>query len=121
MQEEIFDRPVEYSSNLASTRKDVLSAVPEYLFLADFLGFKGPDIKHNMPHLEEIWQWAESKTGKKDKLAVASTVKNLIRANGWRSQGQLLTKEMFRWVRLDLDRQRIQAEQKLYQNKGGNQ
>lgn len=99
--------------NTPTPKADLSAATPEFYHLADFLNVKQSDRAYIYDQLLDIYKWGEQKTDSKEREDVLLAIKDLVDKNGWRFQGKVLIKELYRWIRLDNDKLKIEKQQKL--------
>lgn len=62
-----------------------------------------------------LYDWGKEVTGKDDRLRISEEVKNLKRTLGFQEKGTNLIEKLYRYVRLDQQRRKIEKEMRLYE------
>lgn len=88
---------------------------PDYHRFSDFLGVdtglrSDSDLAQK---IATIYDWGKNKTNGKDRVDILMAIKDLKSYLGLNLEGETLVKKLYKWVRLDQDRRRIEKEMEL--------
>ena len=86
-----------------------------YHRMADLLEISYEDRKdqHLAEKLSLLTDWAKEQTKSDDRIQQYQALKNLTSGLGYQMKGKELATKLYQWIRLDLDRKRIEAKQEL--------
>lgn len=87
----------------------------EYHRTADFLGIDNED-RNDFKlanKISTVYDWGSKKSGSEDRIDALMEIKNLQRRIGLQGQGTDVLKKLYKWIRLDSDRKRIEKKMEL--------
>jgi len=87
----------------------------EFHRVADWFDIQYPDRTDAKiaEQITELRKWAMEKTGSKDRVDQMSAIHELKKGLGLTIKGEDLVKKLYRYIRLDADRKRIEKEMEL--------
>jgi len=87
----------------------------EYHRMADAFDISSDDRKDEdlANKLSLLTEWGEKTTGKKERIHTLLALKDLQKRIGFQEVGKEAVKKLYKWIRLDLDRQRIEKEMQV--------
>lgn len=88
---------------------------PDYHRFADFFDVSLDDRRNETlaNELNLLWEWGRQQSGSDDRLKISMALKNLTSQIGTKDLGPSLVKQLYKWIRLDYDRQRIEEKMDL--------
>lgn len=86
-----------------------------YHRMADFLGISPNDRRDSYlaERISLLTDWAKIESKSKDILDQKIVIKGLIRNLGYQYQGRQLILNLYKWIRLDIDKKRIEKEMSI--------
>ena len=87
----------------------------EYHRVADFLDLSYSERQD--PNLAEkvdlLYRWGQDTSGSEERIDALMAIKNLIKGMGITDKGQEMIKKVYKWIRLDNSRKKIEKEMEL--------
>ena len=86
-----------------------------YHRMSDFfeVSYEDRKVHHLAEKLSVLTDWAKEQTKSDDRLQQQQAIKNLINGLGYQIKGKELVTKLHQWVRLDIDRRRIEQQMEL--------
>jgi hypothetical protein len=87
----------------------------EYQRVAEFLGVDYTERQDPVlaEKIDFIYKWGQTEAGSEDRLKSLVAIQNLIKGLGITDKGKNMVKKVYKWMRLDTSRKRIEQEMSL--------
>lgn len=87
----------------------------EYNRVADFLGidYETRQDPRMAEKIDFMFKWGQTESGSEDRLKSLVAIQNLIKGLGYTEKGPEMIKKVYKWMRLDSTRKRVETEMTL--------
>ena len=87
----------------------------EYQRVSDFLGvdYNERQDPRMAEKIDFIYRWGQTESGSEDRLKALIAIQNLNKGLGYTEKGPEMIKKLYRWMRLDTSRKKIEQEMQL--------